>query len=65
MCRHLKHLRLVEVRDGLEVRGAVPALAAGADELWVEVVDANRSSIRSGDPDLIFPGEQVTLPAVE
>ena len=32
---------------------------------WVQVVDANRSTIRSGDPDLIFPGENVTLPAVE
>lgn len=32
---------------------------------WVKVVDANRSSIRSGDPDLIFPGEQVSLPAVD
>ncbi len=32
---------------------------------WVKVVDANRSSIRSGDPDLIFPGERVTLPAID
>ncbi len=32
---------------------------------WVQVVDANRASIRSGDPDLIFPGEQVSLPAVD
>lgn len=31
---------------------------------WAKVVDANRSTIRSGDPDLIFPGEIITLPAV-
>ena len=31
---------------------------------WIEVVKANKGSIRSGDPDLIFPGEQVTLPEV-
>lgn len=29
---------------------------------WVKLIDANRSSIRSGDPDLIFPGEVFTLP---
>lgn len=32
---------------------------------WGAVVDTNRSSLRSGDPDLIFPGEIVTLPALE
>ncbi len=31
---------------------------------WVRVVDANRSTIRSGDPDLIFPAEEVKLPPV-
>lgn len=29
---------------------------------WVEVVEANRDRIRSGDPDLIFPGEEIVLP---
>src|SRR6266542_5422482 len=29
---------------------------------WLRVVAANRSSLRSGDPDLIFPGEKVQLP---
>lgn len=32
---------------------------------WVEVVEANRHRIRSGDPDLIFPGEEILLPPVE
>ncbi len=31
---------------------------------WLRVVAANRSSLRSGDPDLIFPGEKVQLPPV-
>jgi nucleoid-associated protein YgaU len=29
---------------------------------WQRVVEANRSTLRSGDPSLIFPGEVVTLP---
>lgn len=29
---------------------------------WRAVVEANRGRLRSGDPDLIYPGEQVVLP---
>ncbi len=29
---------------------------------WWDLVDSNRDSIRSHDPDLIFPGEVVSLP---
>ena len=29
---------------------------------WRLVIAANRDTIRSGDPDLIFPGEIITLP---
>lgn len=32
---------------------------------WVRVIAANRDSIRSGNPDLIYPGELVILPPVE
>jgi hypothetical protein len=32
---------------------------------WLEVVAANLATIRSGDPDLIFPGEVLVLPAVD
>ena len=32
---------------------------------WARVIEANRSSIRSGDPDLIYPGEVITLPIVD
>lgn len=30
---------------------------------WLEVVEANTPNLRSGDPDLIYPGEVVELPA--
>lgn len=39
--------------------------AAGDREIapyWREVVDVNTPSLRSGDPDLIYPGEVVELP---
>jgi hypothetical protein len=36
--------------------------AADIAPYWQRVVDANRSSICSGDPNLIFPGEIVMLP---
>ena len=32
---------------------------------WLQVVANNVSSIRSGDPDLIFPGEVLVLPAID
>lgn len=31
---------------------------------WREVVEVNTPRLRSGDPDLIFPGEVVDLPAI-
>jgi hypothetical protein len=31
---------------------------------WLDVVDTNRASLRSGNPDLIFPGEIIKLPPV-
>jgi hypothetical protein len=31
---------------------------------WMEILSANLGSIRSGDPDLIFPGETVALPPI-
>ena len=40
--------------------------AARPDEVapyWLSVIDANRGSLHSGDPDLIYPGELITLPA--
>lgn len=31
---------------------------------WTDLVEANRSTLRSGDPSLIFPGELLVLPPV-
>lgn len=31
---------------------------------WVDLVEANRETIRSGDPDLIYPGETLFLPGI-
>ncbi len=33
-------------------------------QYWIKVVNANRDSLTSGDPDLIYPDERVTLPPV-
>jgi hypothetical protein len=55
--------RLAERRLG-EVRGRPP----GDGEIapyWVEVIASNRHRLRSGDPDLIFPGEVLVMPPVE
>lgn len=41
-----------------------PPTDAETAPYWVDVVEANRSRIRSGDPDLIFPGETIMLPPV-
>lgn len=32
---------------------------------WIKVIEANRGRIRSGNPDLIFPGEILVLPEWE
>ncbi|MGI9647152.1 MAG: LysM peptidoglycan-binding domain-containing protein [Acidimicrobiia bacterium] len=49
-----QHLQHVWGRDDLgdhEVAG-----------YWVQVIDANRARLRSGNPDLIYPGEVIVLP---
>jgi nucleoid-associated protein YgaU len=30
---------------------------------WRRVIEVNRDGLRSGDPDLIYPGELITLPS--
>ncbi|MEE9228899.1 MAG: hypothetical protein V3U47_08000, partial [Acidimicrobiia bacterium] len=52
-----QHLEVVSGRTNLAEREIAP--------YWVRVMEANRSTIRSGDPDLIYPGEQIVLPPVE
>jgi hypothetical protein len=58
------HLWAIAGRRLTEVRGQVPDEGEHA-RYWVRLVDANRGRIRSGDPDLIFPGEVIELPKVE
>ena len=31
---------------------------------WMRVIAANQGHLRSGDPDLIFPGEVIQLPPI-
>ena len=46
-------------RDEAELRtGEVAAY-------WVRMLAANRARLRSGNPDLIYPGEYVRLPAIK
>src|SRR5436189_166620 len=54
-------------RDRLATVTRRPPAELGEREIaryWLDVVDANRASLRSGDPDLIFPGELIKLPPV-
>ena len=65
----------VEVRPGdhlwsisqtrLELVRRSRVSASEVSPYWRAVIAANRASLRSGDPDLIFPGEVITLPATD
>ncbi|MCZ7526347.1 MAG: hypothetical protein M5U14_08220 [Acidimicrobiia bacterium] len=51
--------------DHLARTTGLPPSRLGNDEIartWIRVVEANRSRLASGDPDLVFPGEVVVLP---
>ena len=52
-----QHLEEVSGRTNLAEHEIAP--------YWVRVIEANRLTIRSGDPDLIYPGEQIILPPVD
>lgn len=41
-----------------------PPTAAETAAYWRELIDLNRARLRSGDPDLIHPGERLALPTV-
>jgi nucleoid-associated protein YgaU len=45
------------VADRLGRPGSEPEVAT----YWARLVDANRSTLASGDPDLIYPGERMLL----
>ena len=52
-----RHLARVLGRDDLSEQEIAP--------YWVTVIETNRSAIRSGNPDLIYPGETILLPEVK
>ncbi len=49
----------------LATRFGRPATNSEISPYWVAVIGANTATIRSGDPDLIYPGEVLELPPVE
>lgn len=61
---------MVEVQPGDHMWKISSRHVAGVDPgrdiapYWRRVVDINTPIIRSGDPDLIYPGEQILLPEV-
>lgn len=55
---HMWSLAKARLRDSLE---RVPT-EAEISPYWLRVIEANQARIRSGDPDLIFPGEVLVLP---
>ncbi|MBW3618833.1 MAG: hypothetical protein KY461_01195 [Actinobacteria bacterium] len=60
------HLWLIAARALAAARG-VPVDALPSHDLaryWADTVAVNRSTVRSGDPDLVFPGEVVRLPPI-
>ena len=50
---------------------SIAAAGLGTDDAtavaryWARLITLNRSILRSGDPDLIFPGEVLQLPPLE
>jgi nucleoid-associated protein YgaU len=52
---------LAEARSG----GAGEPTTREVAAYWLRVVDANAPNLRSGDPDLIYPGETVVLPPID
>ncbi|MGH8986568.1 MAG: hypothetical protein ACRDY6_22235, partial [Acidimicrobiia bacterium] len=44
------------------IAGAHVAPGADIAAYWARVVDANRDTLRSGNPNLIYPGEAIALP---
>lgn len=42
----------------------IVAPRAPVSPYWLEVIDTNRPTLRSGNPDLIYPGETIELPAI-
>ena len=57
---HLWAIAAKRLRDTL----GSPVTNVEITDYWLRVIAANRPTLRSGDPDLIYPGETVSLPPV-
>ena len=57
------HLWKISATHLADTFGREPVSAEMAP-YWVDVIEENRATLRSGDPDLIYPGEVVELPAI-
>ena len=55
------HLWKISASQLEEVLGR-PAELEEIDPYWRVVIETNRDLLSSGDPDLIYPGEVITLP---
>ena len=44
------------------IESSGPATTSEVRNYWVSLIEANRQRLRSGDPNLIFPGEALLLP---
>lgn len=58
---HGDNMWMIAERHLAEVLGRPPT-DGETTPYWKKLVGANRERIRSGDPDLIFPGEEIVLP---
>ena len=60
------NLWLLAARRLAHATGRDPASVPDAEvaPYWVRVCDVNRDRLASGDPNLVFPGEQVALPPI-
>lgn len=57
--------RIAEKRLATATRRPVGALrAAEVHRHWLRLIETNRERLRSGDPDLIYPDEELVLPEV-
>ena len=55
------HLWKISERYLEELKGEEPSNSE-ISPYWRLVIETNRDRLRSGDPDLIYPGERITLP---
>ena len=50
-----------KIKSGDELN-KIASIAYGQPELWRKIYDANQTTLKSDDPDLIFPGEIILIP---